>query len=184
MAGPTLIDATAAYIKSKGKADSLKFTKLTEIAIGTIIKQSGNKLISAYTRADAIRFRDSLFERDISQTQSISNQKYLELCCAWIWHRQIKPVCAHEHQPCNWACKTAIDTSSLYKDSPKTVQTYEWWYLLATCPNIGYRHEVIWSNRAYKWGCRLDAQIPSISLTERPWRPLASVNASRRNVIE
>ena len=49
---PILSDASAAYIQSKGKADTLKFTKPTELVIGTIIKQSGNKLISAYTRAD------------------------------------------------------------------------------------------------------------------------------------
>ncbi|MDA1152137.1 MAG: hypothetical protein O2813_05330, partial [Proteobacteria bacterium] len=64
---PTLSDAAATYIQSKGKADSSKFTKPTELVIGTIIKQSGNKLISGYTRADAIRFRDSLVERGISQ---------------------------------------------------------------------------------------------------------------------
>ena len=64
---PTLSDAAAAYIQSKGKADSSKFTKPTELVIGTIIKQSGNKLISAYARADAILFRDSLVERGVSQ---------------------------------------------------------------------------------------------------------------------
>ena len=54
---PTLSKAAAAYIQSKGKADNSKFTNPTELVISTIIKQSGNKLISAYARADAILFR-------------------------------------------------------------------------------------------------------------------------------
>ena len=63
---PTLREATAAYLDMKGKADSIKFTRPIELAVTKIIKQSGNKLLSAYTRNDAIQFRDSLIKRKVS----------------------------------------------------------------------------------------------------------------------
>ena len=48
------------HLEMKGKADSNKFTRPIKLVVGAIIKQSGNKLLSAYTRNDAIQFRDSL----------------------------------------------------------------------------------------------------------------------------
>jgi hypothetical protein len=63
---PTLREATEAYLEMKGKGDSVKFTRPVELVVSAIIKQSGNKSLSAYTRNDAIQFRDSLIKRKVS----------------------------------------------------------------------------------------------------------------------
>ena len=66
MSEPTLREVTAAYVEMKGKSDSTKFTRPIELVVSAITKQPGNKSISAYTRTDAIKFRDSLIKRNVS----------------------------------------------------------------------------------------------------------------------
>ncbi len=51
---PTSREATATYLEMKGKADRVRFTRPIELIVSAIIKQSGNQLLSAYTRNDAI----------------------------------------------------------------------------------------------------------------------------------
>ena len=64
---PTLTEAAASYIEMKGKAEDRKFTNPTNLVINAIVQQSGNKVISAYVRSDAVRFRDGLIRRGVSQ---------------------------------------------------------------------------------------------------------------------
>jgi len=64
---PTLTEAAASYIEMKGKTGNKRFTNPTDRVIRTIVRQSGDKAISAYVRADAVRFRDSLLHRGLSQ---------------------------------------------------------------------------------------------------------------------
>ena len=67
IAEPTLREAAASYIEMKGKAEDRKFTNPTNLVINAIVQQSGDKVISAYVRSDAVRFRDGLVRRGISQ---------------------------------------------------------------------------------------------------------------------
>ena len=52
---PTLTEAAASYIEMKGKTGNKRFTNPTDRVIRTIVRQSGDKAISAYVRADAVR---------------------------------------------------------------------------------------------------------------------------------
>ena len=181
---PTLSDAAAAYIQSKGKADSSKFTKPTELVIGTIIKQSGNKLISAYTRADAIRFRDSLVERGISQATVKRNLSVI---------RSIWNFAAREHgiDKANPVANMNISNAAEpVKRLPiplpciKTVQEecriidddIRW--LIALISDTGMRLSE--AAGLIIDDIDLDAQMPSLSLSERPWRPLKTSGSTRR----
>jgi len=64
---PTLKEAAAAYVEMKGKSDDKKFTNPIKLVINTIVRQSGDKVVSAYVRADSVNFRDSLIRRGVSQ---------------------------------------------------------------------------------------------------------------------
>ena len=64
---PTLNEATAAYVEMKGNGNDKKFTNPIKLVINTIVRQSGDKVVSAYVRADSVNFRDSLIRRGVSQ---------------------------------------------------------------------------------------------------------------------
>ena len=173
---PILSDAAAAYIQSKGKADTLKFTKPTELVIGTIIKQSGNKLISAYTRADAIRFRDSLVERGISQATVKRNLSVIRS----IWNFAAREHGIDKANP--FANMNIGHAAEPVKRLPiplpcmKTVQEQcrliddDIRWLIALISDTGIRLSE--AAGLIIEDIDLNAQIPSVSLTERPWRPL------------
>ena len=63
---PTLAEAAASYVEMKARAEDRKFTNPTNLVINAIVQQSGNKVISAYVRSDAVRFRDSLIRKGVS----------------------------------------------------------------------------------------------------------------------
>ena len=50
----------------KGKADNKRFVQYTSRVVAEVIGLSGDKIISAYTRHDALIFRDSLLDRNSS----------------------------------------------------------------------------------------------------------------------
>ena len=50
----------------KGKADNKRFVQYTSRVVSEVIGLSGDKIISAYTRHDALAFRDSLLDRNSS----------------------------------------------------------------------------------------------------------------------
>ncbi len=77
---PTLREATAAYLEMKGKADSIKFTRPIELVVSAIIKQSGNKLLSANTRNDAIQLRESLIEHPWRRLKTAESQPRCASC--------------------------------------------------------------------------------------------------------
>jgi integrase len=180
---PALSDAAAAYIQSKGKTDSLKFTKPTELVIGTIIKQSGNKLISAYTRADAIRFRDSLIDRGVSQATVKRNLSIVRS----IWNFAAREHGIDKANP--FANMNISHAAKPVKRLPiplpciKTVQEQcriiddDIRWLVALISDTGMRLSEAAGLTIVD--IDLDAQIPYLSLTERPWRPLKTTGSTR-----
>lgn len=181
---PTLSDAAAAYIQSKGKADSSKFTKLIELVIGTIIKQSANKLISAYARADPILFRDSLVERGVSQATVKRNLSIIRS----IWNFAAREHGIDKANPfANMNISHAtepVKRLSIPVPCIKTVQEQcriiddDIRWLIALIPDTGMRLSE--ATGLIIEDVDLDAQIPSISLSERPWRPLKTIGSTKR----
>ena len=58
--GPTLIYALGVYLDLKGNGKSKSFRQSAERACGYVIDNCGNKPLAAYTRQDALVFRDWL----------------------------------------------------------------------------------------------------------------------------
>ena len=63
---PVLSEARLFYCEMKGKADNKRFVQYTSRVVSEVIGLSGDKIISAYTRHDALAFRESLLDRNSS----------------------------------------------------------------------------------------------------------------------
>jgi integrase len=60
---PLLSEAGRFYVEMKGKAGDKRFEQNTSRVVSEVIGLTGDKLISAYNRHDALAFRDALLER-------------------------------------------------------------------------------------------------------------------------
>ena len=60
---PLLSEAGRFYIDMKGKTGDKRFERSTSRVVAEVIGLAGDKLVSAYTRHDALAFRDALLER-------------------------------------------------------------------------------------------------------------------------
>ena len=60
---PLLSEAGRFYVDMKGKAGDKRFERYTSRVVSEVIGLAGDKLVSAYTRKDALAFRDVLLAR-------------------------------------------------------------------------------------------------------------------------
>ncbi len=60
---PLLSEAGRFYIEMKGKAGDKRFERYTSRVISEVIGLAGDKSVSAYSRYDAVAFRDALLQR-------------------------------------------------------------------------------------------------------------------------
>jgi len=60
---PLLSEAGQFYVEMKGRADDKRFVRYTSRVISEVIGLAGDKSVSAYTRHDALAFRDALLHR-------------------------------------------------------------------------------------------------------------------------
>ena len=58
-----LSEAGRFYVDMKGKTGDKRFERYTSRVVAEVIGLAGDKLVSAYTRHDALAFRDALLER-------------------------------------------------------------------------------------------------------------------------
>ena len=75
---PTLLDALAVYLEQKGKGKAKSFRQSAERACGYAIENCGNKPLAAYTRQDALVFRDWLVARDLTGSSVTRNFSYVK----------------------------------------------------------------------------------------------------------
>jgi len=146
---------------------------------------SGNKSIKAYTRADALRFRDTLVARGVAQATVKRNFE----CIRAIWNftatentidavnpfsnmnygNGAKPV---RRLPIPYEQLRVIQAECRRKDD-------EMRWLIAVLSDSGMRlAEAIGLT---KQDIFLDCKLPLITLTERPWRPLKTQNRKARS---
>ena len=79
---PVLSAALADYCTMKGRLDDKRFMVFTQRVAGEVIAIAGDKLISAYTRADALAFRDRLLGRGVTTATVKRNFE----CIRAIWN--------------------------------------------------------------------------------------------------
>ena len=181
---PTLREATAAYLEMKGKADSVKFTRPIELVVSAIIKQSGNKLLSAYTRNDAIQFRDSLIKRKVSLATVKRNLSVI----LSIWNFASKEHGINALNPfanMNYGnASEAVRRLPIQSAAIRTVQMecqaidddIRW--LIALISDSGMRLSVA-AGLSVSY-IHLNTEILHIKLAEHPWRSLKTPGSKRQ----
>jgi integrase len=60
---PLLSEAGRFYVDMKDRAEDKRFKRYTSRVVSEVVQLAGDKLVSAYTRQDALAFRDALLER-------------------------------------------------------------------------------------------------------------------------
>ena len=75
---PTLIDALGVYLEQKGNGKAKSFRQSAERACGYVIENCGNKPLAAYTRQDALVFRDWLVARGLTESSVTRNFSYVK----------------------------------------------------------------------------------------------------------
>ena len=76
--GPTLLDALNVYLEQKGNGKAKSFRQSAERACGYVIENCGNKPLAAYTRQDALLFRDWLVARGLTGSSVTRNFSYVK----------------------------------------------------------------------------------------------------------
>jgi integrase len=76
--GPTLLDALNVYLEQKGNGKAKSFRQSAERACGYVIENCGNKPLAAYTRQDALIFRDWLVARGLTGSSVTRNFSYVK----------------------------------------------------------------------------------------------------------
>ena len=76
--GPTLIDALGVYLQQKGNGKAKSFRQSAERACGYVMNNCGNKPLAAYTRQDALIFRDWLVARGLTGSSVTCNFSYVK----------------------------------------------------------------------------------------------------------
>jgi len=75
---PYLLDALEVYIEQKGKGRPKTFRVAAERSCNYVISICGNKPLSAYTRQDALQFRDWLVARGLTGSSVTRNFSHLK----------------------------------------------------------------------------------------------------------
>ena len=76
--GPTLLDALGIYLEHKGNGKAKSFRQSAERACGYVIENCGNKPLAAYTRHDALIFRDWLVAKGLTGSSVTRNFSYVK----------------------------------------------------------------------------------------------------------
>ena len=79
---PTLTEAASTYCDMKGKSGDKRFVGYVSRVVSELSGLVGDKSIRAYTRADALRFRDLLVARGVAQATVKRNFE----CVRAIWN--------------------------------------------------------------------------------------------------
>lgn len=181
---PTLREATEAYLEMKGKADSVKFTRPIELVVSAIIKQSGNKSLSAYTRNDAIQFRDSLIKRKVSLATVKRNLSVIRS----VWNfasrehgiNALNPFSNMNYGNASEAVRRlpipSADIQTVQMECQAIDDDIRW--LIALISDSGMRLSE--AAGLCLSDIQLDTEIPFIKIMEHPWRSLKTPGSTRQ----
>ena len=167
----------------KNKTQERRFVRFTNRVASEVISLSGDKAISAYTRTDAVKFRDSLLARAALRGTVKRNFE----CIRAIWNfaarenginatnpfanmnygsgkgpSKRKPIPIHHIQRPHASCAEMDDDIR---------------WLIATLSDSGMRLAEVTGLIASD--IHLDTEMPFIALKAHPWRPLKTVGSQQ-----
>ena len=180
---PTLSEARETYCEMKGKADDRRFVRYTSRVVSEIVQLAGNKVITSYSRNDALLFRDSLLKREVSYNTVKRNFE----CIRAIWNFAARENGISDQNPfsnMNYGNgAVAVKRMPIPIDDIRKVQQLCYQkdddirWLIALLSDTGMR--LAEAAGLAKEDVFLDTEIPYVRLCERPWRPLKTRSSER-----
>ena len=180
---PKLSEACNLYCQMKGKAGDRRFMRFTNRVASEVILLSGDKVISAYTRTDAIKFRDSLLLRAASSGTVKRNFE----CIRAIWNfaaRENGVTCVNPFANMNYGSGKGpnkrkpipiLYIQNIQASCQQVDDDIRW--LIAVLSDTGMRLAEVAGLIASD--INLDTEMPFIALKEHPWRPLKTAGSQR-----
>ena len=182
---PLLTEAMQHYLKDGGKDLDFRLCQATNTVIKSVVSLVGDKTLSAYSRNDALRFRDTLVARGVSQ--ATVKRHFARVRAIWNFSaREHGIMTTNPFANMNLGGGKAprkrhpIPTENIFN-----IQTLcgeiddDMRWIVATISDSGMRlAEVI---GLQKDDLSLDVEIPFLRLSEHPWRRLKT-STSKRDV--
>jgi len=180
---PTLSEARETYCEMKGKADDRRFVRYTSRVVSEIVQLAGDKVITSYSRNDALLFRDSLLKREVSYNTVKRNFE----CIRAIWNFAARENGVSDPNPfanMNYGNgAAAVKRMPIPIDELRKVQQLCYQkdddirWLIALLSDTGMR--LAEAAGLAKEDVFLDTEIPYVRLCKRPWRPLKTRSSER-----
>ncbi len=180
---PVLSAALTDYCTMKGRLDDKRFMVFTQRVAGEVIAIAGDKLISAYTRADALAFRDRLLGRGVTNATVKRNFE----CIRAIWNysaREHGLVIANPFANMNYGNGSAsVTRKPIPIENIRKIQQVcfemddDIRWLVALLSDTGMRLAEA-AGLAIS-DLYLDAEIPFVRLSEHHWRRLKTKGSQR-----
>ena len=180
---PILSASLTDYCTMKGRLDDKRFMVFTQRVAGEVIAIAGDKLISAYTRADALAFRDRLLGRGVTTATVKRNFE----CIRAIWNysaREHGLVIANPFANMNYGNGSASVTRKpipienirmIQQVCFETDDDIRW--LVALLSDTGMR--LAEAAGLAVSDLHLDSEIPFVRLSEHRWRRLKTKGSQR-----
>ena len=180
---PTLAEAASTYCDMKGKSGDKRFVGYVSRVVSELSGLVGDKSIRAYTRADALRFRDLLVARGVAQATVKRNFE----CVRAIWNftateNAIDAVNPFSNMNYGNGAKS-VRRLPIPLEQLRTIQAEcqrnddEMRWLIAVLSDSGMRlAEAIGLT---KDDISLNSATPSIRIKAHLWRPLKTQNSQR-----
>ena len=180
---PSLTEAMLLYVQATGKEGNQKFITSSERSVLEVVSLSGDKAISAYTRSDALKFRDALVFRGSSQATVKRNLSNVRA----IWNYIAREYCIESVNPfanMNYGNAKApvkrmpIPLGDIHKVQKLCLELDDdirW--IIAAVSDSGMRlSEVIGLTAS---DVHLDEELSFVRLLEHPWRRLKTAESER-----
>ena len=180
---PLLSEAGRFYVDMKGRAGDKRFERYTSRVVSEVIGLAGDKLISAYTRHDALAFSDALLERDSANATVKRNFE----CIRAIWNfaaREHDVGAANPFSNMNYGNgRGPVKRKPVPIEDIRRIQGIcfdmddEIRWLVALLSDTGMRlSEAV---GLIKSDIQLNDKLPFIGLKPHSWRPLKTSGSER-----